>query len=1774
MKGRTNSPSRRRNSELASAMAPSNLGDVHNTDALKSPAHPKATGGGGYGFEDSVTAFFLASMLAARTVLGPKAGRIRRATFQARSQHWFFDDVLLEFTGGNVRAAGVSIKSYRYVTGSGVPGDVARDGWSQILGEDSSPFEEGKDLMVVVTAPLAKSVRGDLNELTSWSTHQEDASVRLHVSQAGVGSATKRKLFESLRSPQDLAEKHSLRADDTSRLIRHLRFLEFDFQDVDSKDLSSALEICRSCLVSGDSDEAADLWRALCAIASEYRPEAGTLDLAGLVRELKGRFQLRDYPDYAEAWSRLRHWCRQAYLVVPDTLGGEVQIDRAEALTSLEAELQASCGVVLLAPSGFGKSVVVRRFVEQLGAGEEAVWLEASSPYLTPEEIRNYLGLSHSLDELLQGATCHRGYVAVDGVEQLVAPQDFRRLAHLVRGAILAGTNSTWRVLLVCQSEGWRRVRRELSKANLPIDEWKEVVLELPSSNQLEPVWKTFPPLRPLSLRSHLQQVLWRPKFLDMAARALRDGRAPDVQNWVGESSVAKWFWETEVQGGADPLARARALRRVAEVQADEMLPRVPTDRVAEVLPAVEQLVEARLLERTGERVRFAHDLYGDWSRLRVLLEGEAQLASYLKTRTTSPLWHRALRLYGIHLLEQRGRGAWKTAFEAFSDLGETGATVQDLLLESLVFAADPLTHLQALWSDFAAAGGPLLRRFLARFLSVATRSNPLRLAMTRGSDPARWAAAVAEDGVPEWSLWLPLWRFLDLRRAECIRLAPHELAAACECWLRKGGKGWLYRALATAIALDISDTALRHGFGYGKSGNEIGRSAFLAALAGYDDLPDEVRAFALRASGRVGEPEYTPDFVRGGQKWVHIRSLMDADTVPLPDPWPDGPVTARNDVFAEICLVDGGLVPVIASDPELAKEVLLALIIEPPRPRSSSERPILREEQFGLNHGHKWYPPFWSHLPLLCFFLLHPDHATDFVLRLVHFATDRWADRFRHGSHTAPSTTVWVEGEPRELTGDGNVYYWFRDGGAPADVVSALMALEKHLYGCLQPGCDIDPFLSQITSSMRSLAFAGVLSAVAARSRTLYASRLRFLLFEPLFYEWERVAPIKMEGAQMIAWSGASSESVRLAHEWHTMPHRGAGIPACGPGVFLGVPQLAGEFEEAKVRWREARERADAAGAQEYVDLLDGMISIYDRSNYEEVDLGDGGRALQYRPPQELEMRLAPAAEEAQRRLETSLFPRYCNEVLRGGTELTEEGCETFWFRLQRLEPLPEDYSIDLQDAQCGGAAVLLLRHPSWLLRYPERRKWCVARLLSTVEDPPPPGRYDTAESALETDWAHFCARALPALWAEERASDRYRRAVAALCRDFRYATVRLLVAAVFDVRSSLGDDYGRFWHLLRAWAAERWRQEGACRQRIRSLNENLSPEIEGDSAYFTSVLHGFLGGTLSPELPPLPAPVRPAAPDKPTTGSRRRRARPNVDKLVLACAAAGLPSLGTVVEGEARAEVIRAHAEVLDVLVGEIQAQEEWRGRPVEVYEAEDEILSMVARLVGQMRPDEAPERLFEKVLGIGCGAANHVRSFLAGWFFAGLHGTLSLDRFEAIWRQMVEWALHSPGWSSAGGWQAHELREMWWELMGLDPVYRHSWAEGHAGMVSRMKPLYEQWAEARLADRQSVQRLSAFCDTPAGRRLLPEALRWVREAAGERSDLWDDQDTANAVAELLTHALADEHRLVCHPVALGAFKDLLGRLCVRQNRIALGLREALAQPGGTGILMQPGE
>ena len=117
----------------------------------KQVATPKQVGGGGYTFEDQVSASFLLKMLSGDYPLSATEGQIESVRFQKRVDGWFLDDVVLMLRkpDASTGALAVSVKSNSQITDSGFPSDFSEAIWEQRLHVGTQQFDVNSDLSLI-----------------------------------------------------------------------------------------------------------------------------------------------------------------------------------------------------------------------------------------------------------------------------------------------------------------------------------------------------------------------------------------------------------------------------------------------------------------------------------------------------------------------------------------------------------------------------------------------------------------------------------------------------------------------------------------------------------------------------------------------------------------------------------------------------------------------------------------------------------------------------------------------------------------------------------------------------------------------------------------------------------------------------------------------------------------------------------------------------------------------------------------------------------------------------------------------------------------------------------------------------------------------------------------------------------------------------------------------------------------------------------------------------------------------------------------------------------------------------------------------------------------------------------------------------------------------------------------------------------------------------------------------------------------------------------------
>ena len=1745
-------------------------------------ATPKQTSGAGFSVETDTVAWTLAHMLNRSCPFDPPSGMIERVDTQLPASQWHLDDLLVTVRTDRVHRLSFSIKSNRQITRDGFPQDFIRDAWEQLLRDSSDIFVEGNDYLGLLTAPVDADLRDAVYEVLRLARGQDPKDLAMQIELPQRTNSIVRTLHSSAQCPADLAAKHGQEsAASAGRLLRRMLWTPIDFEDDSSEKRASAVMVCRNLLRSGSTHQDLALWTRLRGVADRLRRSGGGIELAQLVDKVRSEFDLRDFPDHAPDWERITHDTRSALQRVHNRIGGRVSLPRAMDHDAVSKRLADQRIAVLLGASGSGKSAIAREQAEMVLKEGKVLWFDAERlAARTLADWRSHLGLTHPLDATIRVGPGKVALVVLDGIDRLYAERGFAAAAEFVEAARIGDSASPWRLLITCTPEEWTRVRGQFASRGILFNDGP-LTLDLPSPTELTAVWQTFPQLTALRLRRHLAPVLLRPKVLDLlASRVTID----EDLALVGESELARLFWDREITAGPGGVACGDAAIRIAQLFADRLGTDISesalaTEIVSLDLAAVATLVTNRILVKAEGRIVFEHDLYGDWiraRRLRDVSEG-GTLAQFLAPRLSSPIWHRALRLYAVDLLEHANDLVpWADAFEAAGAMeGGAGVLAQDILLEATAFATGvgvTLDHPE-LWMRLSLDDGVLLRRLLKRLLHTATIANDAVVEAVRAEHPDLAIHVAAASRVPYAPYWYRIVRLLHAHRDEIPAPAVGVVARAVDLWLRSTLPGWPLRAEAAAVAVALGDLLLKRKEEYDSLYSDAAsdQHVYRSVLAAGHEEPERVKQIVLEASGRRPKrfaPPPRPVDVAAMQKrsFVTVPSFF-AGSGYLPEPWPHGPAFRVDGALQKAVLDGDALRPLIESTPDLAREVLLALVISEPkerRPYASHDDPYELE---WLN----WHPQFYTRGPFRAFLSVAEEAALTTILQLIEHSTDRWVEaRARYfaaakGSRPDDVSTPFIEitvgDERRRFVGDAMVLQWAVDGPDHGEIIgSALTALEKHLYDRADAGADLSQLIDRLLTESGSAAIVGLLSLVGRRHPNYLRGVLRGLLTSPEVLYWT------MRQSGSTAWQISTSLLPQPLHDayqaWHAMPHRQTSLRDWAIQLFLTEPDMSPFFDECRDRLRTALR---PGGEYEGWDFVEALVAQLDRGNYALIEADGGTRYLQFTPPEDLQRRFQERSEPVAAQMRLITLPYEFRRMIDQKEAVTHDALDRVWEHAQEaadMDPNVEIAGTTPFDVVVGAAALITTRGESWREAHPDKAQWARSIILQSVDEPTDDHFRD---SALRTSRSPFAADALCQLWAEAPDDAELRTAVARLVLHGPADAAGTLARSVARSSPPRSDDHKRLLNAILQRAALGARLRDAEQRRAWAAPDEV--ETDADAAALRDRLDDIerrlvlgVGEASIPGLDEI-APVAPTTMHRVQHGNRRVVASRMIDDRLVIAAFQGIPSPKST-----DSEWLPIWERALRETLAPLRQRDEERCEEPDHHPDEWDryLLDRVSGIIADLKDAKTAERLWQPIIDLGASAEEWVSWFARDWTTYALHSEAESYVCD-VWMAMIDHALGSARWAADGGvtYLAHETGELWRALLGFNRHSNDVWSEALRPRVRVLAPRMEAWARDHLLNLNNSKAFAYILTTPAASDILLRGLTWIHNASKSSDRFWGrpgeragpDDAVLTVLAHAWTHARDSLRR---DEAAFGAFRGLLEHLVSRQHPPALELAD----------------
>jgi len=1374
----------------------------------QTPATLRSLSGAGFEFEDLISAWLQVKMLIGEPI--PEiGGTSTQLQAQVSSLGWHIDDLLLttQSNAGSIRRLAISAKGNLQATASGLPADFVKRAWEQ-WHDPQSPMNRSSDSLALVTRGTDYRVfypnwREVKNACTGTDVALTISRIRSNPKQS--------KVFSSVQMP----DQSGLAASDeeTIELIRRLHVLPVDLQFAYSETKNQSIAQCRQLLESKDAMEAENLWQRLINVATEVRVSRGTITLQYLWSLLREEFDLRHHPDYARDWETISNITSDYKARIETELLSGYSVPRMEEKLKFENTISANAITVVFGESGSGKSALVKNVLDSQFEEWTQVWFG-------PEELkmalsaarRGTLPLRHELARVLNATVNPKNILVVDSAER-IDPAEFGIIRQLLQ-IILASTGQVddcaWRIVIITQTQSWV----ENAEVMLGGRQAAPVELELLKNSDVKLALLVSPSLGWLTGHDDTVSTLTNLKTLAWVIKA-STAFGSNVNGLVSHNAIADRLWNywTGNQPSLMRLMMSLA-KREASFERSFALTDLDAADVVILEPWPDKL--PLHLNQCTNRIEFEHDLAADWARFQFLKQIWTDTTQW-SALAENPLWTNGLRMLGQFLLRKpAGSGtAWDIAFQATQEIELYLAG--DILLDALCLDPEAERFLTERVNLLLANDAKHLTRLLIRFHHIGTV--PAGGVMGTAASLGLYLETQYRSIII--GRWPPVLRFLISQREKLSNLASSAVAKVIQTWLtgmpRELGNGTPvpFRRELADIALAMART-VQVKKGHRDMFLTYESLLYTAPLAGAADLPDEVGAWALELAGRkkVASEVSTRIAQALHQQAEQHEARLRTDPaykarhegkrqIPFSlssfrehlIPWPLGAQWQVDIDFRETCFKKNGLQPLMYTCPDVAAEVLLALIIEdqPEREHGSSRYKI----ELGLEWARDGYPTAFWKSPFFTFLQIATDVALKALIALVNFCTERWSTEVM-GEREGPVPGLKIqlaEGGERTFAGGWQVFDWTQTNSHHnGNLFCALDALERWLTLQLDAGIDVTPYVEQILRNGESSALVGLLVNVGKFRPSLFSGALAPLLTDPHVFFWDSYR-VENIGAKFDNWSWARAgeEISNLARDWTLAPHRQKSLQDVVVELLKTNTTVSDRLLTLISSWALPE---DPEAAWEFRLLFAAL----NRHNYRPITHPETGEeVLAFACPADLSLDVQSWQGENAKPMQYLLLPRRCEQLLQA-QQIVRDNDAAYLFNL--LKECEADLVVDENEkAKCmlALAATLIVLADNWLEKTAGAKedtqsivRTAVDEIASTAEE------FRSIRVGHARDDLKFAAYAAMHLWLKnDELALEWEASVLRLLTSGDSATAGTIVSIAYAYRQQLGSAW---WRLLQA--------------------------------------------------------------------------------------------------------------------------------------------------------------------------------------------------------------------------------------------------------------------------------------------------------------------------------------------------------------------------------------
>jgi hypothetical protein len=745
-------------------------------------------GGAGFTFGDAVSAHYLSALLAEGYAQGVEHRTVCRVALEQRELGEPLDDVVVDFRDASGDPARLSLQVKRALTISAAKTntdfrEVIRDSWATY---QKSNFRRRTDRYGVAVGHIAKEKARSLVALCELARASDTpAHFKARFAKRGNAGAAVKTVRSDVVKLLRAAKGRACYEQEIHDFLAHFVLLEFDFLHEGAADPPAVLTRLRDCLAPDHSSQAPVLWSTLRQMARDAAGKSAAFDRPRLGHELSRVVRLRAAASLRGDLEKITALTRTWLADIQNDVGG-THLDRRTLFDKLNGLLSTKRFTQIRGLPGNGKSVLLRQRVETDLDRGPVIFLK--SDRLEGKGWASFAaanGLSGApLTSLLAeiGAT-GSDTLFIDGIDR-IEKEHQPIILDVLRTILESPLLGQWKVVVSLRDTGIESLRNWLGDVLNTIGIGTLEVGEL-DDDEAQALARANPRLRRLLFGpAPVREIVRRPFFAKVLSQSFRIDDAVPLFEPQSEVDLIDHWWARGGYdaAGRDATERQRAVVELAAMRARQLSQPVSLQHLSpSTIAVVDQLASDGILQhvKQGHTVRFAHDIFFEWSFLHVLIDRGVAWLDEIRACGEPPAVARVVELLSqAEYAEGQGRG--ETLRQTASSKMRSQWTRAWLLAP---VAAAAFETKEAQFADAATANGfHFLKRALVWFQAEKTAPNANILAADLPPDQ-RIRMADLLGWPSDFIAWRRFIMFL-LARADTIPVALYpDVVSVFEVW-------------------------------------------------------------------------------------------------------------------------------------------------------------------------------------------------------------------------------------------------------------------------------------------------------------------------------------------------------------------------------------------------------------------------------------------------------------------------------------------------------------------------------------------------------------------------------------------------------------------------------------------------------------------------------------------------------------------------------------------------------------------------------------------------------------------------------------------------------------------------------------------------------------------------------------------------------------------------------------------------------------------------------